>query len=81
MLTEDIRAIMDESKEQGWVLEPEAKRLLGLAGFDVPEFAWVRSAEEAVRFAHETGYPVVAKVVSPEALHTRVPGPGTSDRW
>jgi succinyl-CoA synthetase beta subunit len=69
MLTEEVKDILLASRELGWVLEPEAKRLFSLAGFDVPKFMWATEIEEAVRFAQEIGYPVVAKVVSPRALH------------
>ena len=58
-----------EAKEFGWVLEPEAKRLLSISGIDVPKFLWARSSEEATQFAGEIGYPVVAKLISPKALH------------
>ncbi len=69
MLKNEIREILDDSRETGWVLEPDAKRLLSIAGIDVPRFAWAKSSDEAVDFARKTGYPVVAKVVSPRALH------------
>jgi acyl-CoA synthetase (NDP forming) len=69
MLTEEIKEILRASRELGWVLEPEAKRLFSIAGFDVPKFMWTKEAGEAVRFAQEIGYPVAAKVVSPRVLH------------
>jgi acyl-CoA synthetase (NDP forming) len=69
MLRKEFKEILANSKEQGWVLEPEAKHLLSLAGLNVPKYAWVKSAEEAVRFAKQIRYPVVAKVVSPQLLH------------
>jgi hypothetical protein len=69
MLTTEIRDIMSASRELGWVLEPEAKRLSSLAGLDIPQFIWATGLEEAVRFAREIGYPVVAKIVSPHVLH------------
>ena len=69
MLKEEIKDILSASQELGWVLEPEAKRLFSLAGLDVPKFMWANEIEEALRFAREIGYPVVAKVVSPRALH------------
>ena len=69
MLKTEIREILLPSKELGWVLEPEAKRLLGLAGLETTRFRWAHQLEEALQFAEEIGYPVVAKVVSPEVLH------------
>ena len=66
---DEMYRIIDAARPDGWVLEPEAKRLFRLAGFDVPRFMLARTPEEAVRFAHEIGYPVVAKVVSPRILH------------
>jgi succinyl-CoA synthetase beta subunit len=69
MLNDTAAAILEESKKYGWVLEPEAKRLLREAGFDVPEFVWARSEDEAVEAGEKLGWPVVAKVVSPEVVH------------
>ncbi len=69
MLKKELKAIVTASKRWGWVLEPEAKRLLAISGIDVPKFIWAKSSEEAVHFAGEIGYPVVGKLVSPEALH------------
>jgi acyl-CoA synthetase (NDP forming) len=65
----EMHRIIEEAHAVGWVLEPAAKRLFGLAGFDVPRFTFARTPEEAFRFAGEIGYPVVAKVVSPRILH------------
>jgi acyl-CoA synthetase (NDP forming) len=69
MLNPEITAIIAAARTAGWVLEPEAKRLLALAGLPVPRFRWARSSAEAVPFADEIGYPVVAKVVSPRIVH------------
>jgi acetate---CoA ligase (ADP-forming) subunit beta len=65
----EIFRIIESARADGWVLEPDAKRLFSLAGFDIPRFTLARTQEEAVRFAREIGYPVVAKVVSPRILH------------
>ncbi len=64
-----MRAIIDASRERGWVLEPDAKRLLSMAGLDVPRFKVAKSSKEAVTAASEIGYPVVAKIISPNVLH------------
>jgi acetate---CoA ligase (ADP-forming) subunit beta len=69
MLNQEILDILSKSREWGWILEPEAKRVLSLAGIDVPRFIWTDRLEEAVSFAEKIGYPVVAKVVSPEIVH------------
>jgi succinyl-CoA synthetase beta subunit len=69
MLSEKMAAILSDSRETGWVLEPEAKRLFSMAGIDVPKFTWAKSEEEALQFAERIGYPVVAKVVSPKVIH------------
>ncbi len=69
MLNPEIVKILDRSASDGWVLEPDAKKIFKLAGLDVSEFAVARSAPEATLFAGAIGYPVAAKVVSPDILH------------
>ncbi len=69
MLTQEIKDILSASKEIGWVLEPQAKRLLASIGLEVPRFLSTSQIEEAIRFMREIGYPVVAKVVSPKVIH------------
>jgi len=69
VLKKGIRDILSASKDAGWVLEPEAKRLFSLAGLDVPRFTWATTVEEAVRFARKISYPIVMKVVSPRIVH------------
>lgn len=69
MLNDEMKQILESARPRGWVLEPDAKRLLADAGLDVPRFIRTRDPEEAGRFAGEIGYPVVAKIVSPEILH------------
>jgi acyl-CoA synthetase (NDP forming) len=51
------------------LLEPEAYELLAAYGVSVPQHRVVTSAEEAEAAAGEVGYPVVAKIVSPDILH------------
>jgi acetate---CoA ligase (ADP-forming) subunit beta len=75
MLNSEILEILSKSKSWGWVLEPDAKRILSLAGISVPPFIWAQNLEEALQFAEENEYPVVAKVVSPKVVHkTEVKG-------
>lgn len=57
------------ARQNGWLMEPEAKRILQQEGIEVPRFTWARTLEEAVEFAKHIGYPVAAKVVSPAIIH------------
>jgi acetate---CoA ligase (ADP-forming) subunit beta len=69
MLTGEQREILARAGETGWVLEPEAKRLLLSAGLDVPPFIWTKDPLEAIGFADKIGYAVVAKIVSSRIVH------------
>jgi len=69
MLTSDMTAILDAARENGWVNEPESKRLLSLAGLPVSRFRWCRDPSEAIDCMQEIGPPVVAKVVSAAIVH------------
>jgi succinyl-CoA synthetase beta subunit len=69
VLKKEIIEIIEDSRGRGWVLEPDAKRILTAAGLDVPRFTWAKTYDEAVSFARKIGYPVVAKVVSPRVIH------------
>ncbi len=69
MLTKEMENLLVNSKKRGWVMEPEAKTLFSLAGLDVPRFAWEHNLESALASAEKIGYPVVAKIVSPDIVH------------
>ena len=69
MLNKEISNILLDTDGDGWVMEPEAKQILSLAGLDVPRSKVAGSLEEALLHAKEIGYPAVAKIVSPEVLH------------
>ncbi|MBW1776346.1 MAG: acetate--CoA ligase family protein [Deltaproteobacteria bacterium] len=69
MLNPEIKDIFLKAQKTGWVMEPEAKRLMALAGIPVPAFSWVKTESGALKAARNMGYPVAAKVVSPEILH------------
>lgn len=51
------------------LLEPEAYDLLASYGVAIPLYRSVSSADEAAAAANEIGYPVVAKIISPDILH------------
>ncbi|HEY3275245.1 MAG TPA: acetate--CoA ligase family protein [Syntrophorhabdaceae bacterium] len=69
MLNQEITDILDASASMGWIMEPDAKKLLRLAGIDTTRFIFTEDPEAAAAFAKDLGYPVVAKVVSPRIVH------------
>lgn len=56
-------------EERELLTEDEAKRLLDYYEFPVVKTEVATTAEEAVAFAHQMGYPVVLKVLSPQIVH------------
>ncbi|MEJ2688458.1 MAG: acetate--CoA ligase family protein [Deltaproteobacteria bacterium] len=60
---------IEAARRHGWLMEPESKEILRMAGIEVPRFTWARTVEEAVDFDEQIGYPVAAKVVSPAIVH------------
>ncbi|WP_022663956.1 acetate--CoA ligase family protein [Desulfospira joergensenii] len=69
MLKKLSRQIIENSRETGWVLEPDAKALMRLAGLDIPDFILTDSIEAAGHFLDRAGCPVAAKAVSKKILH------------
>ncbi len=69
MLKNNMSEVFSMAKKYGWVMEPQAKKLLQLAGLDVLRFLFTPDPDEAIRFVGEIKYPVVAKVVSPDVIH------------
>lgn len=69
MLKKEIRDILEKSKKWGWVLEPDAQKIFSLYGFKTPKYAVATKAAQAVSMARQIGYPVVAKIVSPDVVH------------
>ncbi|MFN4219039.1 MAG: acetate--CoA ligase alpha subunit, partial [Candidatus Bipolaricaulia bacterium] len=65
---ERAREIIAHAKHDGrsLLLEPEAHDLLKAYGFPVLQYRLAKSEEEALQAAHEIGYPVVLKIVSPD---------------
>lgn len=64
-----IEEILHKSKENGWVLEPDAKKIFSLAGIAVPKYNVAHTLDETVSIANKIGFPVVAKIVSTEIIH------------
>ena len=69
MLTAEMLTIVEDAQASGWIPEPQAKRLLALAGVAVPDFSLAATPAEARAAADRIGYPVVAKVVSAAIVH------------
>jgi 3-hydroxypropionyl-CoA synthetase (ADP-forming) len=57
------------SDEEKVITEELAKQILSEYSVKVPKYALVRSAEDAEAYSKELGFPLVAKIVSPEILH------------
>ncbi len=51
------------------ITEEQAKEILTEYGVKVPDYALVKSADEAVAKAKRIGFPLVMKIVSPQILH------------
>ena len=71
MLTKKVSKIFQEALKEGrkYLLEPEAKTICQEYGIPVTTFRVATTAEDAVKFAEEIGYPTVLKVVSPDVIH------------
>lgn len=61
--------MIENSREKGWVLEPDAKAIMALQGLDIPDFYLGNSVKEAGLFLKKTSSMVVAKCVSSKILH------------
>jgi 3-hydroxypropionyl-CoA synthetase (ADP-forming) len=66
-----VREIFDSiiSKKDKVITEEAAKEILTAYGIKVPMYALVKTESEAAEKAKKIGFPLVAKVVSPEILH------------
>jgi acetate---CoA ligase (ADP-forming) subunit beta len=69
MLDEQITTILSNAAPHGWIMEPDAKKLLKHYGIEMPPFEWVKRQEEVRGAADRLGFPLAAKVVSPEVIH------------
>jgi 3-hydroxypropionyl-CoA synthetase (ADP-forming) len=65
-----IQNIVESSKGSPRVItEESSKEILGEYGIKVPKYALVTSSDEALQKSKEIGFPLVAKIVSPDILH------------
>lgn len=65
-----IQNIVEASKGNPRVItEESSKEILSEYGIKVPKYALVTNSDEAVQKSKEIGFPLVAKIVSPDILH------------
>ena len=69
METTGIEQILDAGLAQGRLDEPCAKRLLAAAGIAIPQGCVIRSAADLPQALAGLRFPLVAKLVSPDAGH------------
>ncbi|HJS68749.1 MAG TPA: 3-hydroxypropionate--CoA ligase [Nitrososphaera sp.] len=71
MANEKVQKIFNDvySTKEKVITEELAKQVLTEYGVKVPKYALVKSADEVGRQAQAVGYPLVAKIVSPQILH------------
>ena len=71
MVNEKVQKIFNDvfSTKEKVITEELAKQVLTEYGVKVPRYALAKSADEAAGQAQEMGYPLVAKIVSPQILH------------
>ena len=71
MTNEKVQKIFDDiySNKEKVITEELAKQVLSEYGVIVPKYSLVKSAEDAEIEAGKVGFPLVAKIVSPEILH------------
>jgi acetate---CoA ligase (ADP-forming) subunit beta len=69
VLNEVERNVIERSASQGWVLEPDSKKLLSSAGLRIPRGIQTSDPDRAAAFLADNGDPVVMKVVSPDVIH------------
>ncbi len=71
MANEEVQKIFNDvfSTNEKVITEELAKKILTEYGVKVPKYALVKSANEAEKKAREVGFPLVAKIVSPQILH------------
>jgi len=71
MTNDKVQKIFNDvySTKEKVITEELAKQVLTEYGVKVPKYALAKSADEAGRQAQAVGYPLVAKIVSPQILH------------
>lgn len=68
---EAVKELFDEVRrdERQGIGDAEAQAVLTAYGIDIPKSTVAATADEAVAYCEEIGYPVVLKIASPDILH------------
>ncbi|MCF6156154.1 MAG: CoA-binding protein [Candidatus Brocadia sp.] len=68
---EKVASIFEKIRQMGhqYLCEDEAKQVISVYGFKIPKSILATTGTEAAQAAEEIGYPVVAKISSPDILH------------
>lgn len=71
ILSRKVAKIFEEVRAKGRniLLEHEAKNVCKEYGIPITKFKIAKTAQEAVKFSEEIGYPTVLKIVSPDIIH------------
>jgi len=66
-----VRKVFADVREEGRLTigDAEAREIMGAYGIRMPASKLASTADEAVTYAEEIGYPVVMKIASPDILH------------
>ena len=66
-----VQTLFEQVKTKGRLSigDVKARQVMEAYGIPLPRSRLASSAKEAVRFAHEIGFPVVLKIASPDILH------------
>ncbi|MFX1379706.1 MAG: acetate--CoA ligase family protein [Promethearchaeota archaeon] len=62
-----ISSVLAENRN--FLMEHESKDLISYYGIPVGKYKIARTKSDAIKFANEIGYPVVAKLMSPDIIH------------
>ncbi len=69
-MTQSNKIILDVLAEnRNFLMEHECKDLISAYDIPVGEYKLVKTKSEAIEFANKIGYPVVAKLMSPDIIH------------
>ncbi|MCD6037715.1 MAG: succinyl-CoA synthetase subunit alpha [Nitrososphaeraceae archaeon] len=78
-----VQGIFDNiiSRKDKVITEESAKEILSEYEIKVPRYALVNDVNESIKKANELGFPLVAKIVSPQILHKTDVGGAQKQRF